>query len=164
MWIGTACRTSAVAWIGWLFLAATLVKLVGYDFDHLVRPELPLAMLVVGSALLLAAYAVRGLRPTTVAAVLVSIPVLVGGVADLVHGDLWSADAEGLALLAVAAAYGGLAALCFRSARNFSSLLWATSLALVGGTGRSSSPAAGSCSPWAACAVALAVLSKGLGE
>ena len=164
VWVGSRRTSPPVAGVGWLLLGGLLVKLVGYDFGHLVSPELPLTLLVVGAALLLAAFAVRRLAVTTVCALLVSSPLLAVGAVELVRGALWRADADGVALLVVAAAYGGLAAVCFRRERSFSTLLWVISLVFVAVAWPVLVSGAWLALAWSACAAALALMAEGLGE
>jgi hypothetical protein len=164
VWVGPGRRWSRVAAFGWVWLAVTLGKLVAYDVDHLVRPERSVALMVVGAALLLAAYAVRRLEPTAVVAALVSIPLLTGGAVELARGDLFGVDADGIALFLLAAAYGALSAACFRERRDFSTLLWVTSLALVAAAWPIVLSGGWLVLAWSATVVAAAVLAEALRE
>ena len=89
------------------------------------------ALLAAGAALLLTALAEEipavGGRPELSASALLLVPASAGlGV----FGLYFVTDAEGYAWLGLAAVYGGLAALVFRTDRDFSTLLWVPALAI----------------------------------
>jgi uncharacterized membrane protein len=130
VWVGTRRRPDLAA-AGWTWLLLTTVKLVLHDVGVLDRPERSLALLAVGGALALAACAARSFDALTAIAVLLSAPLTVAGAVDLAQGQVAGASADGLALIAVGAAYGGLAAASFRAVRNLATLFWAVGLLIL---------------------------------
>ena len=163
VWLGSR-RLPAVAAAGWVWLALTVAKVLAYDIDELVRPERSLALLIVGSAVLLAAVAIRTFQALPVGAVLLSIPLVTGGAVELAHGGFAGADANGLALLVVAAAYGVLAAASHRRDRDFSTVHSATCIALVAVAFGVLLSHVWLVLAWSVCAVVLAGLAELLGD
>jgi uncharacterized membrane protein len=123
---------------GLALLALAVLEVLAFDATELDEGRYPISLLLVAGGALLSAFEYQrlgrwaGLRLEAAVAQLVSLALAVGGVVDLAHGSWHGVDVEGGALLLVAVVYGAFAALCFRSERNFSSLLWATAL-VVGG-------------------------------
>jgi uncharacterized membrane protein len=120
-------------------LTVTLSNVLVYDTLALGPTQRSLAYLVIAIGAVWAAACEQLLpgrgrdvaAPTWVVAV-TSLALAVGGLVELVDGSALGIDAQGLALLGVAAGYCALAAIAFRRAeRGLALALWAPALALA---------------------------------
>ena len=155
---------------GLALLAFAVVEVVAFDVAELAEGRRALALLLVGGGALLTAFEYQrlggwaGLRLETATAHLASLLLAVGGVVDVLDGSWHRIDEQGGALLLVALVHGAFAALCFRSERDFSSLLWGA--ALVVGLVAAGELLAGVwlVLAWTGAAAVLAGLARLLGE
>lgn len=120
------------------WLLAALAKVLVFDTGELDPTLRSASFLALAGSLFLAAFALqrlasRNLRRdlVTLAAVSASLALTLSAVITLAEGSLWGADLRGIALLGVAALYGGFAALALRPRRDYSTLLWAIALAVA---------------------------------
>jgi len=167
---GKAGSRRSVWYGGLALLALTTADLVLFEMSQLPGGYWATASLLVAAALVVCALG-DGLRaafdPGWVALVASPLSALLAfvGLLELTEGELaGSIDAQGLALLALAAVYGLLAALVYGLRRNLSSLLWLQALVialvatplLVSGNALVASLAVGS--------VLIALIARGAGE
>jgi uncharacterized membrane protein len=169
--VGLRRRSDTALLAGAVWLSATVVKAILYDGPEL-SPDLRSAsFLAVGACVLLAGYVVhlldeRGvqLSPLTFAAALVPLGLALSAVTTLVDGHYGRVDLEGLAILGVAATYGGLGAVAFVRHRDLSSLMWGLGLVVAAGAEAELVGGLRLVLVWAASAALLAALSDLLAE
>jgi uncharacterized membrane protein len=155
---------------GLALLAVTVVEVVAFDASELSEGRYPLSLLLVGGGALLTTFEYQrlgswaGLRLETATAHLVSLALAVAGVAALLDGSWHRIDEQGGALLLVALVHGAFAALCFRSERDFSSLLWSSALVVGAFAAEELFAGVWLVLAWAGAAAGIALLARLLGE
>ena len=129
-------RTLELGALAWF--AVVLAKVCAYDLPALRESPRSYASLAVAAIALALALSYQLLKPEleelraiTVVAELLSAALAVSAAIVLVGGDGLGGDAEGAALLGLAAVYGLTSAVVFGRHRDLCTLLWATALAVA---------------------------------
>ena len=162
-WVGVAIA------YGWLGL--TLFKTLVFDGTQLAPDPRAAAFLAVGTALVLAGLAIHlylpgGLDPVGAVAIVVSLGLALSAVTTLLEGTWLGMDLDGVAVAAVALAYGGLGALVWpiSGQRDLRSLLGALGLAVAAVAEGMLLSGVWLVLAWSVTAVALALLTVALAE
>ena len=131
--VGSRRRRASLAWAGAGVLAATLVKVVGYDWSQLGNDQGAAELLVCAAAILAAGFLARALSTSpepvsagSAVAAAVSLASTIAALDQLVPSE----RPAGAAMLAVAAVYGLLAGVAQRHdrLRNLATVMWVPGL------------------------------------